>query len=228
MGRKKKNTRAVSVEYELWFEDNSPCHISLRVDPIGESLQYSVAQKIVLLFSKKGDWVLDPFAGFGTVLEVCQKNNRKCMGIERQVKRVHHCKKKIKSENIVMLEGDALKELKKLKKPRFFDFCLMDPPFFGFLYTNGKKTKNYSEHLSFLQKIFKQVFKKLRRGSYCIVGTKNVYKKGRLFPLACDLAHLLKKAGFKPFPEIVRVRKKIGRGGRKETRTYFLLVNQKK
>ncbi len=36
----------------------------------------------IKLFTKENDWVLDPFAGSGTTLEVAQRLNRNCVGIE--------------------------------------------------------------------------------------------------------------------------------------------------
>jgi site-specific DNA-methyltransferase (adenine-specific) len=41
-------------------------------------------ERIVLLFSKRGDWILDPFAGVGTTGYVAQKNDRNSVLIENQ------------------------------------------------------------------------------------------------------------------------------------------------
>ena len=39
-------------------------------------------ERIILVSSNENDLILDPFAGSGTSLRVCQKINRKCIGIE--------------------------------------------------------------------------------------------------------------------------------------------------
>lgn len=39
-------------------------------------------ERMVLASSDKGDFVIDPFAGSGTTLRVCQQLNRECLGIE--------------------------------------------------------------------------------------------------------------------------------------------------
>jgi DNA modification methylase len=39
-------------------------------------------ERMVLASSREGDFVVDPFAGSGTTLRVCQQLNRRCMGIE--------------------------------------------------------------------------------------------------------------------------------------------------
>jgi len=38
--------------------------------------------RAIKLFTKEGDWVLDPFMGSGTTLRVAQRMNRNCVGIE--------------------------------------------------------------------------------------------------------------------------------------------------
>ena len=39
-------------------------------------------ERIILVSSNENDLILDPFAGSGTSLRVCQQINRKCIGIE--------------------------------------------------------------------------------------------------------------------------------------------------
>ena len=39
-------------------------------------------ERIILVSSNENDLILDPFAGSGTALRVCQQVNRKCIGIE--------------------------------------------------------------------------------------------------------------------------------------------------
>ena len=41
-----------------------------------------VVERMVLASSDENDFVVDPFAGSGTTLRVCQQTNRRCLGIE--------------------------------------------------------------------------------------------------------------------------------------------------
>ena len=41
-----------------------------------------VIERMVLASSDENDFVIDPFAGSGTTLRVCQQTNRRCLGIE--------------------------------------------------------------------------------------------------------------------------------------------------
>lgn len=50
-------------------------------------------ERIVLASTNEGDLVIDPFAGSGTTLRVCQQLNRRCIGIElnpQYVKMIHN------------------------------------------------------------------------------------------------------------------------------------------
>ena len=45
-------------------------------------LNEGLVERCILLSTQPGDWVLDPFAGTGTVLRVCKRTNRKCVSLE--------------------------------------------------------------------------------------------------------------------------------------------------
>jgi site-specific DNA-methyltransferase (adenine-specific)/modification methylase len=48
----------------------------------GATFPEEMIEKIVLNFSKRGDWILDPFMGTGTVPAVCKRLKRNCIGVE--------------------------------------------------------------------------------------------------------------------------------------------------
>lgn len=55
-------------------------------------------ERLVLASSKEGDKVLDPFAGSGTTLRVCQHTNRDCVGIEKNEEYVEMTEKRLSRE----------------------------------------------------------------------------------------------------------------------------------
>ena len=57
----------------------------------------------IKLFTKKYDWVLDPFLGSGTTSEVAQRMERNSIGIEIIPKYVEIAKKKISQKNCTVL-----------------------------------------------------------------------------------------------------------------------------
>jgi DNA modification methylase len=54
-----------------------------------------IADRLICMFSIKGDTVLDPFLGSGTTMKVCEKNHRNCIGYETDKKLLTTITKKI-------------------------------------------------------------------------------------------------------------------------------------
>jgi hypothetical protein len=57
-----------------------------------------IPRQMLLRYTKRGDWVLDPFAGAGTTLIEGQRLGRNTIGIELQDRMVDHARKLIASE----------------------------------------------------------------------------------------------------------------------------------
>jgi len=55
-----------------------------------------LAKRLILSLTNEGDSVLDPFAGSGTVAEVCSLNDRRSVSIEKERKYVNIIKSRIK------------------------------------------------------------------------------------------------------------------------------------
>ena len=108
--------------------------------------------------------------------------------------------------------NDAL-NLDELDIPEV-DYCLTSPPYWDMLHAQGFKTqksrkkkkldvyysddprdigniKGYDDFLSVLYEIFKKVHIKLKDHGYLTIIVKNVKKRGKIYPLAWDLADRL-------------------------------------
>ena len=59
----------------------------------------------IKLFTKEGDWVLDPFVGSGTTCEVARKLHRNSVGIDVLKEYATLAKEKVKEEELLLLEG---------------------------------------------------------------------------------------------------------------------------
>lgn len=104
-------------------------------------------------------------------------------------------------------------DMEKLDVPTV-DYCLTSPPYWDMLHAHGFETQksrkekgydvhysddpmdagnihDYEEFLTFLYHIFEQVHTKLKNKGYLTIIVKNVKKKGRIYPLAWDLAKKL-------------------------------------
>ncbi len=55
-------------------------------------------ENIIKHSSNEGDWVLDPFLGSGTTEVACKRLNRKCIGIEKELKYVELARRRVADE----------------------------------------------------------------------------------------------------------------------------------
>jgi|SRR3990172_2852282 len=163
----------------------------------------------IKFFTKKGQTVLDPFAGIGSTLVACDRTERKGIGIELNEKYARIAKMRTKQQVIV---GDARK-ISDIALP-MIDYCITSPPYWNMLHRstgdfkerrekNNYDTKyseglndlgnieDYDQFIEEIVKIFRQIYPVLKNRGYITVIIKNVKKKGKLYPLAWDLAKQL-------------------------------------
>ncbi len=184
----------------------------------------SLVEEFILFFTKKGQWVLDPFLGTGSTLIAAGNTGRNALGIELLSKYHKIAKKRIAESNfnteLIALRGSS-KKIKSLifdTKPELkFDYVITSPPYWNQLKQSGLRQKGrkekgldtvYSKHKSdlgniddyelFLEKqaeIFDEVYDLTKEKGYLTIITNNVYFKGKLYPLAFDTAISLTKRG---------------------------------
>lgn len=65
---------------------------------------HSLPEWFIKLFTKENDWVLDPFVGSGTTLEVAKKMQRNSIGIDVVPEYVEMIKSKIQEKELVLFE----------------------------------------------------------------------------------------------------------------------------
>jgi len=71
----------------------------------------SLPEWFIRLFTTEGDWVLDPFAGSGTTLQVAQKLKRHSIGIEIQQEYHDMICKKVQDKQYYLCEGSQKYEI---------------------------------------------------------------------------------------------------------------------
>ncbi|MHA1797192.1 MAG: TRM11 family SAM-dependent methyltransferase [Candidatus Helarchaeota archaeon] len=180
--------------------------------------------EIINIFTKKGEKVLDPFAGVGGTLLGCSITGREGVGIERNAKWTNIYKEVCRLENVreqIMKVGDSKIILKKLNEE--FDFILTDVPFWimdkapkskGVYKKHGQAAKGvYSDKSKLspfdsqeihskeewkkeLKAIFKECYRLLKPKKYCAVFVGNMYYKGKLHLLNAELTTIMENIGY--------------------------------
>lgn len=156
-------------------------------------------KKFILKFTKKGDKILDPFAGFGTTLFVSQKLGRQAIGIECEKSQYEYIRARLKAPSEI-INGNSL-NISSYKLP-VFDFSITSPPYMRSFdkedpFTNYKKPGNYSKYLNDIASIYRQIKKIMKRNSTIIIEVSNTIDAHRaMTPLAWDIGREISKIFF--------------------------------
>lgn len=95
-------------------------------------------EKLITMFTKSGNNVLDPFVGSGTTLIASGNTHRIGYGIDLSEEYIALCEERIKSKNLqigrdcYLFQGDSLKQLNKFTD-EFFDYIVTSPPYHNIL-----------------------------------------------------------------------------------------------
>lgn len=197
-----------------WFTHNPPPRRSKLLHPA--CFPESLVADFIQFFTKRGQWVLDPFLGTGSSLVAARLTNRNAVGVELYPIYASFAKQWLGSieshadTRQVVCVGDSKNIagiFARLRLPRM-DFCVTSPPYWNQLSHNHRRqrirsdrglptkygesssdignTENYYEFLEEQNRIFDSVFGIMKRNAYLVVITNNVFRNGRLYPLAFD------------------------------------------
>lgn len=173
-----------------------------------------LAERLVQIFSKPGETVLDPFCGTGSALVAAQRLGRRVIGLDISPEYLSLAENRLRGEGAsdhLLLLADARRLGELLQEA--VDFCLTSPPYWNIL--NQKRTadrketrhygnlgedlgliSDYQEFLDTLAGVFCGVGERLRPRGYCCVVVMDLRKRDCFFPLHMDLASALTKEGF--------------------------------
>jgi len=155
----------------------------------------SLVEIFINEYSKPGDIIFDPFAGYGTTLIIAEKLNRIGFGIEYLEDRVEFIESKIFNKNNIIY-GSSL-ELEKYDIP-MIDLSITSPPymskndheqypFAGYQITGD----GYTQYLQDIKKVYNSIKRKLKPNAYVIVEISNIVNNEINTPLAWDVAKVI-------------------------------------
>jgi DNA modification methylase len=156
----------------------------------------SLVEHFLNEFTRKGDIVLDPFAGYGTTLLVAESHGRAGYGIEFNERKVHYVQGLLKHPER-MFNGDA-RRLADYGFPSF-DLCLTSPPYTtrgdnDNPFTNyTEKGAGYAIYLQEMNNIFAQVASLMKPSAHIVIEVSNLKNESGVTPLAWDVAKEVSK-----------------------------------
>lgn len=185
-----------------------------------------VAERLLRIFTKKDDLVLDPMVGVGTTSVVAKTLGRNSIGIDLSPEYCKIAKSRLAQQTLEDIQGsstsqkiicDDARNLLFHIKTNSVDFCLTSPPYWiGLHGINGKYTgqtqkkvkiysqdqhdygnvENYDSFVKELKNLFAAVFKVLKGGKYCAVIIQDVRRGPKVFPLHNDFLNVMKSNGY--------------------------------
>ncbi len=135
-----------------WFIADSRRYLENRdVEMHPARYPEEMVEPFILFFTKRGEWVLDPFVGSGATLVSCLETGRKGVGIELSPRYAAKCRQRLSEREggsaCFVIEGDA----RGIGQPEFwqryaaqglpfgddgmpiFDFIMTSPPYWNML-----------------------------------------------------------------------------------------------
>ncbi|MEM3829126.1 MAG: DNA methyltransferase [Conexivisphaerales archaeon] len=121
----------------------------------GATYSEAVAERVITLFSKKGDLVLDPFLGTGTTLVAAKKLGRRGLGIELYSKFVKIAKRVLSQTSLIKTEEqvvicDDCRNLLKYVQPNSVQLVMTSPPYANFIYKSVSDRKETHKTSAFV------------------------------------------------------------------------------
>lgn len=152
----------------------------------------SLVQYFLEKYTKRGDKVIDTFAGLGTTMTVSEKIGRIPFGIESDKRRCDYIRKTIEHKGNIFC-GNSL-QLEKFNLPTF-DLSITSPPYMPITAKENplrKSNTGYQSYLKDINKIYIKLKKLMKKNAYVIIEVSNL-KNQEVTTLAWDIAREVSK-----------------------------------
>ena len=171
-----------------------------------------IPRQLMLRYTKKGDWVLDPFVGSGTTLIECRRLGRNGIGIELNPKVAQKARKMINKEenrhNVIteVVVGDSreidIKSVLDKYGIKQVQFVIMHPPYHDIIkFSDDERDLSNAEcvddFLRMFCEVIDNVLQYLEEGRYFAIVIGDKYSKGEWIPLGFYVMDEVLKRGYR-------------------------------
>lgn len=165
----------------------------------------NIGKAVLLLYSKPGDVVVDPFAGHNSRMQVCVENGRHYVGfdISRGFMRMNEivaCDLREKHKMRIDLYCQDSRSMHQAADDSA-DFTLTSPPYYDVEYYGDEQAQlgtadSYEEFLFNLKLIMRENYRALKRGAFCVYFVNDFRRRGRFHAYHSDIILLGEECGF--------------------------------
>jgi DNA modification methylase len=157
-----------------------------------------IPNQLLRRYTKKGEWILDPFLGSGTTLIECKRLGRNGVGVELIPEIARIANKSIEKESDLfssrceLIVGDSTRidfkqELSRLEIESV-QFLIMHPPYWNIIkFSNDSRdlsnAKTVDDFLALFGKVVDNTYPLLDKDRYLAIVVGDKYSSGRWFPL---------------------------------------------
>lgn len=177
-----------------------------------------IPHQLFLRYTKKGDWILDPFMGSGTSLIEAQRLGRNSVGIELQEEVAKEAYQRILSEKNDLCHGRVcvddsrtadISSIMKKEGIEKFKFIIFHPPYWDIIkfsedqndISNSKTLKLFIDNFG---KVIDNTTQHLEMNRYCAVVIGDKFANSEIVPLGFHCMNLFLNRGFKMKAIIVK------------------------
>lgn len=169
-----------------------------------------IPHQLFMRYTKKGEWILDPFMGSGTSLIEAQRMGRSSIGIELQEAVAREAAKRISTERNDFCKAKSfignsrtvhIKELLQTVGINKVQFVIFHPPYWDILkFSDNPEDLSNSATLEDFLRSFGEVIdnttKVLDKNRYCAVVIGDKYANSQIVPLGFHCMNLFTERGF--------------------------------
>ena len=169
-----------------------------------------IPNQLLRRYTKKGEWVLDPFLGSGTTLIEAQRLGRNAVGIELSKKVLDQTKRDIAKEanpikiKLEFINGDStsvdLNEVKSALQIKSFQFIILHPPYWDIIKFSDNQSdlsnsNSIDEFLKGFGKVLDNCLPHLDKKRFAAVVISDKYSSGEWIPLGFYVMQEVLKRG---------------------------------
>ncbi|MEM2129155.1 MAG: site-specific DNA-methyltransferase [Candidatus Bathyarchaeia archaeon] len=179
-----------------------------------------LCKRLLQIYTKKGDIVMDPFMGSGSTIVAARDLERKGVGFDINPEFVKIAKKRLSQQKLVKLDVDEpllvsidASNLLDYVKPNSIDLVITSPPYwnihtrkrtadykeprpYSFLKRDLGNISDYEEFLRELKTIFEKVYVALKPGKKCIVIVMDIRQGSMFIPFHMDICDIMEQSGY--------------------------------
>ncbi len=166
-----------------------------------------IPRQAMLRFTKRGEWVLDTFAGLGTTLIEAKRLGRNAVGIEIDENIAKRARELVDLEenpynvHTEIIVGDSTME-EVYEYLQNFQMVIMHPPYWDIIKFSKNKddlsnSQTLNEFLERFERVVSLASQHLDEGRYLVLVIGDKYTKGEWIPLGFYCMNSVMKNGFK-------------------------------